>query len=159
MQAVPVQAVPVEGVPEGVPGPPTARMRRPERLLQVPVHRRRRWTPPGRSLLRPVQATPQQQTTSKPKLAGGGAHGSPPAPSVAGEEALITLPTPRDYADVHTVHAVCPHCDRWQKLDLAALVAAGHGDVPLIKLKLRCSACGRTGHEIKVSGRSYGLAE
>jgi hypothetical protein len=32
-------------------------------------------------------------------------------------------------------------------------------DVPLIKLPLRCSACGALGHEIKVSGRSYGLAE
>jgi hypothetical protein len=48
--------------------------------------------------------------------------------------------------------------DRWAELDLAALVAAGHGDVPLIRLPLRSSACGRTGHQIKVSGRSYGLA-
>ena len=47
------------------------------------IHRRRRWTPPGRSLLRPVQATPRQQTTSKPKLAGGRAARSPPAPSAA----------------------------------------------------------------------------
>ena len=69
------------------------------------------------------------------------------------------LPTPKDYAGVHTVHAVCPHCDRWQELDLAAIVTAGQGDVPLIELRLRCSACGRTGHQIKVSGRSYGLAE
>jgi hypothetical protein len=32
---------------------------------------------------------------------------------------------------VHTVHAVCrnPACDHWQELDLAALVAAGQGDV------------------------------
>ena len=28
-----------------------------------------------------------------------------------------------------------------------------------IRTALRCTACGRTGHEIKVSGRSYGLAE
>jgi hypothetical protein len=33
--------------------------------------------------------------------------------------------------------------------------AAGLGDVPLIKLPLRCSACGALGHQIKVSGRSY----
>jgi len=52
-----------------------------------------------------------------------------------------------------------PACDHWQELDLAAIVAAGQGDVPLIELKLRCSVCGRTGHLIKVSGRSYGLAE
>ena len=71
------------------------------------------------------------------------------------------LPTAKNYSGVHTVHAVCrdPACDHWQELDLAAIVAAGHGSVPLIHLPLRCSACGRTGHEIKVSGRSYGLAE
>jgi hypothetical protein len=45
------------------------------------------------------------------------------------------------------------------ELDLAAIVAGGFGDVPLIKLPLRCSACGALGHEIKVSGQSYGLAE
>jgi hypothetical protein len=44
------------------------------------------------------------------------------------------LPPARDYVNVHRVDAVCPHCDRWQELDLAALVAAGHGDIPLIQL-------------------------
>ena len=68
------------------------------------------------------------------------------------------LPTARDYVNVHRVDAVCPHCDHWQELDLAAIVAVGQGDVPLIQLPLRCSACGRTGHQIKVSGKSYGLA-
>lgn len=70
------------------------------------------------------------------------------------------LPTPRGYLGVHTVHAVCrdPTCDHWQELDLAAIVAAGHADVPLVELKLRCSKCGALGHYIKVSGRSYGLA-
>jgi hypothetical protein len=71
------------------------------------------------------------------------------------------LPTAKDCAGVHTVHAVCrdPACGHWQELDLAAIVAAGHGNVPLIHLPLRYSLCGSTGHEIKVSGRSYGLAE
>jgi hypothetical protein len=57
------------------------------------------------------------------------------------------------------VHAVCSDLTRdyWQALDLAALVAAGQGDVPLIQLPLRCSACGRAGHQMKVSGRSYEL--
>jgi hypothetical protein len=67
------------------------------------------------------------------------------------------LPTACDYVNVHRVDAVCPHCDRWRELDLAALVAAGQGDTPLIQLPLRCSVCGALGHEIKVSGRSYGL--
>jgi hypothetical protein len=66
------------------------------------------------------------------------------------------LPTARDYAGVHTVHGVCPHCDHIQELDLAALVTTGRGDVPLIELPLRCSACGKTGHRVIVSGKSYG---
>jgi hypothetical protein len=61
-------------------------------------------------------------------------------------------PTARDYINVHRVDCVCPHCDRWRELDLAAIIAAGQGDVPLINLPLRCSACGRTGHKIIVSG-------
>jgi hypothetical protein len=67
-------------------------------------------------------------------------------------------PTARDYAGIHTVHAVRrdPACDRWAELDLPAIIAAGQGDVPLIQLPSRCSACGRTGHQIIVSGRSYG---
>jgi hypothetical protein len=44
-----------------------------------------------------------------------------------------------------------------KKLDLSALVAAGLGDVPLVQLPLRCSGCGKNGHKIQVSGRSYGL--
>jgi hypothetical protein len=57
-----------------------------------------------------------------------------------------------------TVHAVCrdPTCDHMQELDLTAIVAVGHGDVPLIHLPLRCSKCGKTGHKIIVSGKSYG---
>ena len=35
----------------------------------------------------------------------------------------------------------------------------GQGDIPLVQSPLRCSACGKTGHQIKVLGRSYGLAE
>jgi hypothetical protein len=69
------------------------------------------------------------------------------------------LPTPRDYIGGHRVDAVCPHCERWQQLDLAALVAMGFGDVPLVHLPLRCSGCGKAGHQIKVSGRSYGLED
>jgi hypothetical protein len=43
-----------------------------------------------------------------------------------------------------------------QELDLVAVIAAGHADVPLIELPLRCSKCGKTGHKVIVSGRSYG---
>ena len=63
----------------------------------------------------------------------------------------------QSYAGVHSVHAVCPQGDRFVELDLAALVEEAQGDIPLIHLPLRVSACGKTGHQIKVSGNSYGL--
>jgi hypothetical protein len=68
------------------------------------------------------------------------------------------LPTAKDYLNVHTVHAACrdPMCDHIQELDLAAIIAVGQGDVPLVELKLRCSKCGKTAHRIIVTGRSYG---
>jgi hypothetical protein len=67
------------------------------------------------------------------------------------------LPTPRHYAGVHRVDAGCVACDRWVTLDLDDLIRRGLGDVPLIRLPLRCSGCGRKGHKIVVSGRSYAL--
>jgi hypothetical protein len=69
------------------------------------------------------------------------------------------LPTPRDYAGIHVVHAVCTRCDHLAELDLPALVAGGLGDVPLISLRLRCGKCGVTKHRIIVSGQSYGLGD
>jgi hypothetical protein len=65
------------------------------------------------------------------------------------------LPTPRLYAGVHRVEAVCVRCDRWVTLDLEDLIRRGMGDVPLINLPLRCTGCGRTGHKIVVRGRAY----
>jgi hypothetical protein len=47
--------------------------------------------------------------------------------------------------------------DHWHVLDLGVIVEAGYGDIPLVQLPLRCSACGQTGHKIIISGRSYGL--
>ncbi len=41
-------------------------------------------------------------------------------------------------------------------LDLSALVASGCGDVPLIRLPLRCNACERPGHRVVLSGRANG---
>ena len=67
------------------------------------------------------------------------------------------LPTPRSYLGIHRVDTICARCDRFAELDLAALIAAGQGDVPLINLPLRCSSCGWGGHKIIVSGRSYPL--
>jgi hypothetical protein len=52
---------------------------------------------------------------------------------------MSDIPTPRHYAGIHAVHAVCASCDHIALLDLDALVAAGHGDTPLIRLRLTCS--------------------
>ena len=68
---------------------------------------------------------------------------------------LSDLPTPRDYAGVHRVDAVCTACDHWAMLDLEDLVRRGFGDVPLIRLPLRCAGCGKRGHKVVASGRSY----
>jgi hypothetical protein len=67
------------------PGPyPTARMRPPERLLQMPVHQRRRWTPPGRNLLRPMQATPRHLTLARPEQTRAGSRSTTSKPNLAG---------------------------------------------------------------------------
>jgi hypothetical protein len=51
------------------------------------------------------------------------------------------LPTPRSIPQGYVVSAWCRACQRTVLLDLPALVAGGHGDVPLIQLPLRCR-CG-----------------
>ena len=79
-------------------------------------------------------------------------HGGEPAGAGTG---LSDLPIPRHYAGVHRVDAVCTACDHWAQLDLRDLIRRGKGDVPLIRLPLRCAACGKTGHKVVVSGRSY----
>jgi len=60
------------------------------------------------------------------------------------------MPTRWSYVDVHRVAAICANCDRIVDLDLAALIAAGLGDVPLVRLPLCCAACGYRGHTISV---------
>ncbi len=44
----------------------------------------------------------------------------------------------------HSLAAYCPQCDRWAVLDLAAMVATGHGWRRL-PITVRCHACGETG--------------
>jgi hypothetical protein len=68
----------------------------------------------------------------------------------------MSLPTPRDYLDRHRVDACCDACGHIAQLDLAALIEAGHGDTALVKLRLRCSNCGRRDKiGIVVSGSPY----
>jgi hypothetical protein len=65
------------------------------------------------------------------------------------------LPTARDYVGVHSVSAICTGCGHIATLDLAALIAGGSGDVALVRLPLRCFACGKRGHRISVSCDPY----
>jgi len=59
------------------------------------------------------------------------------------------LPTVRSTRKHHQVAAICRSCDRIRQLDLAALETAGHGNAPLIELRLRC-ACGSRDIQISV---------
>jgi len=44
----------------------------------------------------------------------------------------------------HRLDAYCPRCERWAELDLATMVAAGHGGRRL-PITVRCSGCGSSG--------------
>ena len=48
---------------------------------------------------------------------------------------------------------ICRQCGRDADVDLAALERRGLGDVPLLALRLRCSACGAADCSVVVSGR------
>jgi len=53
------------------------------------------------------------------------------------------LPTPRTTlrARYVCVHVWCKACRHAADADLEALVASGRGDVPLVRLRYRCSNC------------------
>jgi hypothetical protein len=44
----------------------------------------------------------------------------------------------------HQLAAYCPCCDRWAVLDLAEMIAAGHGEQRL-PVTVRCQICGEVG--------------
>jgi hypothetical protein len=68
----------------------------------------------------------------------------------------MTLPTPRTSLAAHlSVNAYCAHCSNCTPLDLAELIRAGRGDVPLLELRLRCTRCRQFGHTVLVSGQSF----
>ena len=52
-------------------------------------------------------------------------------------------PDAEDHAAAHYVRVrlTCWSCKRQRDADLAALVATGRGDVPLVQLRWRCSWC------------------
>jgi hypothetical protein len=45
----------------------------------------------------------------------------------------------------HSLACYCARCDRWVVLDLATMVADGHGERGL-PIRVRCRACGEVGH-------------
>jgi hypothetical protein len=53
------------------------------------------------------------------------------------------LPTPRSTLASRYVRVLltCWHCRHQADADLPALVAAGRGDVPLVRLRWRCTRC------------------
>lgn len=48
------------------------------------------------------------------------------------------------HKNAHELWAYCARCDRWSKIDLAGLIAAGQGDRRL-PLPVRCADCGTRG--------------
>jgi hypothetical protein len=47
----------------------------------------------------------------------------------------------------------CWHCGHQADADLPALIAAGHGDVPLVRLRWRCSRCRSSKIDMVVTSR------
>lgn len=65
------------------------------------------------------------------------------------------LPTARTTVRHAALQAFCKSCGHAAEVDLKRLIAAGKGDVPLIHLKLRCTACGGRNCDSVVSGRDW----
>ena len=68
------------------------------------------------------------------------------------------LPTPRSTLRSRYVRVLvwCKACRHEADADLQALVDAGRGDVPLIKLRFRCSNCGSRLTDWVVTARNTG---
>jgi hypothetical protein len=63
------------------------------------------------------------------------------------------LPTPRSISRTgYRVHVWCKACQHAKDADLAALIADGRGDVPLVQMKWRCGNCGSRLTEFIVGG-------
>jgi hypothetical protein len=45
----------------------------------------------------------------------------------------------------------CSNCDHRARADLPALVARGWGSRPLLEIKFKCTACGSSQHDAKLS--------
>jgi hypothetical protein len=65
------------------------------------------------------------------------------------------LPTPRSAVRARYVRVLvfCNSCRHQADADLHALCASGRGDVPLTRLKFRCSNCGTDRTDFVVTSR------
>jgi hypothetical protein len=66
-----------------------------------------------------------------------------------------TLPTARSTLQVGYVRVLvwCKACRHQADADLGGLVASGHGDTPLVRLRFRCTACRSRLTDFVVTGR------
>jgi hypothetical protein len=63
------------------------------------------------------------------------------------------LPTPRSMSKTGlVVHVWCKACRHAKDADLAALIAAGRGDAPLVRIRWRCGNCCSRLTDFVVSG-------
>jgi DNA-directed RNA polymerase subunit RPC12/RpoP len=70
----------------------------------------------------------------------------------------INLPTIADHLrHGQDVILTCGQCDWQRELDLAALVAAGHGDKAVRKMRWRCERCGSRRFAVTVCGHRRSL--
>jgi hypothetical protein len=66
------------------------------------------------------------------------------------------LPTPRSISQAgFRVHVWCKSCRHAKDADLAALISAGRGDVPLVQARWRCGHCGSRLTEFVVAGSHF----
>jgi hypothetical protein len=68
------------------------------------------------------------------------------------------LPTLRTLGG-HVLWIVCNGCQHAVEADQPMLIAAGRGDVPVVDLRFRCSACGSRNTGAIVSGSRIGGRE
>jgi hypothetical protein len=66
------------------------------------------------------------------------------------------LPTARSISRAgFRVHVWCKSCHHAKDADLAALISAGRGDVPLVKMRWRCANCASRLTEFVVTGDHF----
>ena len=65
---------------------------------------------------------------------------------------MTDLPTARDYKGNHRLVVWCKACRFQRELSFKSLVDDGRGDIPIVKLRFRCTNCGSRLTDAVVSG-------